>query len=125
NHPKPWRKQLNILLAYAYFYNPLRLAVSLVRPRGTRYLDEAIWQLLGMRGLAQTIRRTFGWMLRLRFGTIRRRSTPPLSRIPMRSAKGGAASHALPGTISATDVESNGCAPRTEKAHVVELIMSV
>ena len=29
-HPRPWLKQLSILLAYAYFYNPLRLLLSLV-----------------------------------------------------------------------------------------------
>jgi radical SAM superfamily enzyme YgiQ (UPF0313 family) len=32
-HPKPWRKQLNLLIGYVYFFNPLRLLWSLVRPK--------------------------------------------------------------------------------------------
>ncbi len=108
NHPKPWRKQVNILLAYAYFYNPLRLVISLVRPKSRLYLEDGIWQVFGMWGLAQTVRRTFGWMLRLAFGKVERRSAPPLSRIPMRSVDGGRASHALPGTAQAAPGEPAG-----------------
>ncbi|MEQ8791719.1 MAG: radical SAM protein [Pirellulaceae bacterium] len=29
-HPRPWLKQLNLLLAYAYFFNPLRFLLALV-----------------------------------------------------------------------------------------------
>lgn len=100
NHPAPWRKQLNILLAYAYFYNPLRFLVSLVRPASRLYLADALWQFVGMWGLAQTLRRTFGWMLRLRFGKIVRKSAAPSSRIPMRTPDGAVASHALPDASS-------------------------
>ena len=32
-HPKPWRKQLNLLLAYLYFYNPLRFLLALIVPK--------------------------------------------------------------------------------------------
>jgi len=31
--PHPWRKQLNILAAYLYFYNPLRFLIALVLPK--------------------------------------------------------------------------------------------
>lgn len=96
HHPKPWRKQVNILLAYAYFYNPLRFLISIVRPNTKLYLADATWQLLGMWGLAQTVRKTFGWVVRLRFGRIRRRAAPPMNAIPMRAADGSRASHALP-----------------------------
>ncbi|RMF75493.1 MAG: radical SAM protein [Planctomycetota bacterium] len=97
NHPKPWRKQANILIAYAWFYNPLRFLVALVRPKSKLYLADAIWQCYGMWGLAQTVRRTFGWLLRLRFGRIRRKTRPPLNRIPMNAPDGSRADHALPG----------------------------
>lgn len=30
NHPRPWMKQLNLLAAYAYFFNPLRFAMALL-----------------------------------------------------------------------------------------------
>jgi radical SAM superfamily enzyme YgiQ (UPF0313 family) len=32
-HPRPWLKQLNLLLAYLYFFNPWRLLVALVLPK--------------------------------------------------------------------------------------------
>jgi radical SAM superfamily enzyme YgiQ (UPF0313 family) len=96
DHAKPWWKQINILVAYAYFYNPLRLLWSLVRPNTRIYLTDAIWQAAGMWGLGQTVRKTFGWVLRLRFGKIRRKSAPPMNRIPMRAVDGTRASHALP-----------------------------
>ena len=57
---KPWRKQLNILIAYAYFYNPLRLLRALVLPRSKPYLMDAIMQGLGMCGALHTARRTLG-----------------------------------------------------------------
>jgi hypothetical protein len=47
NHDKPWRKQINILIAYAYFYNPLRFLVALVRPKTKLYLGDALMQALG------------------------------------------------------------------------------
>ncbi|RJP42028.1 MAG: radical SAM protein [Phycisphaerales bacterium] len=99
HHPKPWRKQFNILLAYAYFYNPLRFAKVLVAPRTRLYLADAVWQVLGMWGLALTVRRTLGWAARLRFGRIRRLNAPPVSALPMRGpAPASVADHALPGT---------------------------
>ena len=97
-HPKPWRKQLNIIAAYIYFYNPLRFLVALVRPKKGLYLMDAAVQAAGMVGLTVTIRRTLDWALRLRFGKIVRYSKAPDSLIPMRSVDGGPASHALPET---------------------------
>lgn len=32
-HPRPWIKQLNLLAAYFYFFNPLRMFVALLRPK--------------------------------------------------------------------------------------------
>ncbi|MFQ5592329.1 MAG: B12-binding domain-containing radical SAM protein [Phycisphaerae bacterium] len=100
-HAKPWRKQLNILAGYLYFYNPMRFLLALVRPKSGLYLADAVWQLLGMWGLVYTMRRTLGWTMRLWRGNIRRRTAPPASRIPMRGVSGTAADHALPGTPQA------------------------
>ncbi|MBN1489059.1 MAG: radical SAM protein [Phycisphaerae bacterium] len=97
-HSKPWRKQFNIMAAYLYFYNPVRLLIAFVRPKSRLYLADSLMQMLGMWGLSQTVRRTIGWAFRLRFGTITRKSRVPASPIPMRSADGRSASHALPGT---------------------------
>jgi radical SAM superfamily enzyme YgiQ (UPF0313 family) len=97
NHPQPWRKQFNILAGYLCFYNPLRLLVALVRPKGRLYLTDAGMQVLGMWGLMQTMRRTLGWAWRLMGGRIVRNTRVPASRIPMRGVQGQAASHDLPG----------------------------
>ena len=100
HHPQPWRKQLNLLVAYAYFYNPARFLLALVRPKSRLYLADALWQLLGMWGLGQTARRTLGWTGRLWCGNIQRKTSAPVSRIPMRGVN-GKADHALPGTPQA------------------------
>jgi radical SAM superfamily enzyme YgiQ (UPF0313 family) len=92
---KPWRKQLNIIAAYLYFYNPLRFLIALVRPKSILYFADAYLQVRGMQGLLKTVRRTLGWAIRLMRGRINRRSSPPASKVPMRSIAGGHASHAL------------------------------
>jgi len=115
-HPQPWRKQLNIMAAYLYFYNPLRFLLALVRPKSKLYLADALMQLAGMWGLAQTIRRTLGWAVRLMRGNIKRKSQVPASRIPMRSADGAAASHALPGTPQSGYVQSSVKSPAASRA---------
>ena len=62
-------------------------------------MTDAALQLLGILGLIQTYRRTLGWSWRLFRGKIQRAEHAPLSRIPMRGADGGPASHALPGAV--------------------------
>jgi radical SAM superfamily enzyme YgiQ (UPF0313 family) len=94
----PWKKQLNIMAAYLYFYNPLRFIKGLFKPVSRLYLADAGMQVIGMWGLSKTIRRTLGWAYRLRRDKdkIVRYKTPPISKLPMRSANGDRASHALP-----------------------------
>ena len=99
NHKQPWRKQLNILIGYASFYNPIRLASTLLRKKTKVSHKAAGMQVVGMLGLALTIRRTFGWALRLLFGKIERLHAPPSSPIPMQSVDGIAASHAAFGQV--------------------------
>jgi hypothetical protein len=93
NHKRPWQKQLTMLAGYLYFYNPVWLAVALIRGRSRVSLKPAGMQVVGMMGLMMTIARTSGWALRLVFGRIQRFTHPPASRIPMRSVDGGVASH--------------------------------
>ena len=93
-HKRPWRNQLNMLCGYLYFYNPIWLAVNLLRKRTKVSHKAAGMQVVGMLGLIQTVRRTAGWAVRLMFGKIERLSDPPVNVIPMRSADGAAASHA-------------------------------
>jgi radical SAM superfamily enzyme YgiQ (UPF0313 family) len=93
-HARPWKKQLNLWIGYLSFYNPLRLATELLRPKSKVGFKPAGMQVVGMMGLIQSVRRTSGWALRLMFGKITRLSRPPVSSIPMHSVQGTVASHA-------------------------------
>jgi radical SAM superfamily enzyme YgiQ (UPF0313 family) len=93
-HKRPWRKQLNLLMGYIYFYNPIWLAANLLRKRNKVASKAAGMQVVGMLGALMTIRRTFSWAIRLMFGKIERLSQPPQSKVPMRSVDGAVPSHA-------------------------------
>jgi radical SAM superfamily enzyme YgiQ (UPF0313 family) len=92
---RPWRKQLNMLVAYFYFYNPIWLLVYALGRRKHLRLKPAGMQIVGMMGLAHTFRRTFGWALRLMFRKIHRLNSPRRSTIPMRSVDGSLAMHEI------------------------------
>ena len=84
---RPWKKQINLLLAYVYFYNPIWLAVALWRRKTKLRLKPAGMQLVGILGVIQNIRRTLGWALRLAFGRIQRLTQPPVAKISTRQVK--------------------------------------
>jgi hypothetical protein len=94
SHKRPWRKQLNILASYIFFYNPIRLFVALCRHKGRLGFKPALMQFIGMYGLAHSIRRTLGWALRLMTGWIKRYDQTPAGPFPMRTPSGGIAPHA-------------------------------
>jgi radical SAM superfamily enzyme YgiQ (UPF0313 family) len=94
-HAKPWRKQFNLMAAYLYFYNPLRHLIALFYSKTKPHTAAAFYQVLGMWGLAHTVRRTLGWAIRLRRGGIKFRTAAPTSKIPMRNMAGRPASDAL------------------------------
>ena len=81
--------------------------MALVLPKSRLYLADSGMQLIGMWGLTKTIRRTLGWAVHLMGGKVKRKRAIPASPIPMRSADGGPASHALPGTPRGGFVPSN------------------
>jgi hypothetical protein len=82
-----------MLAGYLYFYNPVWLAVALIRRKRPLARKRAYMQIVGMMGLTMTIVRTSGWAVRLMFGGIERHSSPPASRIPMLGVHGIPASH--------------------------------
>ncbi len=59
------------------------------------HLADAAVQAAGIAGLAPTLRRTAGWLVRLWRGPVERASAPPRSRVPMRGAGGGRADHEI------------------------------
>ena len=111
-HPQPWRKQLNIMAAYLYFYNPLRFLFAVMLPKSKLYFADAFVQLVGMWGLTRTIRRTFGWAMCLLRGDIRRHTIAPASAVPMRAADGRTADHTLPLLPVGSELRPVHAAPR-------------
>ena len=93
-YSRPWRKQLNMLTGYLYFYNPLRLSVLLLRKKTKVSYRAAGMQIVGMLGLIQSIRRTSGWAVRLMFGKIERLTAAPANVIPLRSVDAAPPGHA-------------------------------
>jgi hypothetical protein len=68
---------------------------------------DAVVQLFGMWGSMHTYRRTLPWMLHLLRGKIERCEAAPASRVPMRSAVGDEAAHAIPGTPMSASGENH------------------
>ena len=93
NHKHPWKKPLNILASYLYFYNIVRLLVLIFQYRPKMSTRAIRFQVIGIYGLIHNIYRTLGWAFRLCFQKITRYSEPPCGAIPMRSPQGGVASH--------------------------------
>src|SRR5262249_18526499 len=83
-HKRPWQKQLNLMMGYMYFYNPVWLAARLLGKKTKVSTKAAGMQVIGMMGVTQTVRRTIGWAFRLKFGKIDRLPGPPQSKVPMR-----------------------------------------
>lgn len=78
----PWRRQINMLVSYAAFYNPINLALAL--PRFDKvWADRVVFQVLGMVGLAKSIYHSRDWLQRLICGPIEKCAEIPRSRIPM------------------------------------------
>ncbi len=80
----PWQRQLNMLLGYIAFYNPINLARVLLKFDGL-WLERVYFQAMGMLGLAKSIwnaRGTFWQMLR---GPVVRHRQPPEPKYPLRA----------------------------------------
>ena len=81
--PKPWRTQLNVLLAYASYYNPVNFVRTLLRPANKLYLAELHDSLMGMMGLIPTAIDSAKWSYRLWRGPITRKTSPPGPKAPL------------------------------------------
>ena len=81
--PKPWRTQLNVLLAYASYYNPVNFVRTLLRPSNKLYLAELHDSLMGMMGLIPTAIDSAKWSYRLWRGPITRKTSPPGPKTPL------------------------------------------
>jgi radical SAM superfamily enzyme YgiQ (UPF0313 family) len=89
-HSRPWQQQLNILRAYAAFYNPrntLRAFLSLRKDSlGPKRL---LFQLIGQIGLLLTVPKLLAWARQLKRGPIEVYPGLQAARIPMVDAADG------------------------------------
>lgn len=79
----PWRKQANIAIAYAAFYNPLSLVRDLFRKRNELWRFRVMYQTLGQLGLVQSVANGLPWTIRLLAGRIVNQRSAPAPRYPM------------------------------------------
>ncbi|UCG16556.1 MAG: radical SAM protein, partial [Phycisphaerales bacterium] len=80
---EPWRTQLNVVLAYAAYYNPVNLIRSVVRPSNSLFLAGAYDQVIGQIGLCRTAVQFGRWAFDLWRGPITRKVAAPGPKTPM------------------------------------------
>jgi hypothetical protein len=69
--PRPWRRQMNLLLSYLSFYNPINLVRAL--PRIDKlWAERIVLQFYGMFGLAKSAVQLRKWVQHLIAGPIER-----------------------------------------------------
>jgi hypothetical protein len=92
NDAHPWRRQMNILVSYASFYNPINFLFAL--PRFDKvWADRVMFQLLGMVGLVKSIYRLRTWVTRLMVGPIEKSTALPQPRFPIVSPNDASQKH--------------------------------
>ncbi len=81
--PKPWLTQLNVLLAYCRYYNPVNLVRSIVRPANSLVAAGIFDQVSGMIGLCANVVDSLRWSHRLWRGPVTRKMCPPGPKTPI------------------------------------------
>jgi radical SAM superfamily enzyme YgiQ (UPF0313 family) len=79
----PWRKQLNIYLAYASFYNPLNFVRAIVNWKDPLWTYRVMYQVYGMAGLVKSVVQGWGWLSSLYRGPIKKMQEVPRRRLLM------------------------------------------
>jgi radical SAM superfamily enzyme YgiQ (UPF0313 family) len=78
---KPWRKQLNVWLAYASFYNPVNFVKAICKWKDPLWHARVLWQVYGMAGLVRSIAKGWSWFKSLRKGPIQKSTAEPRPRL--------------------------------------------
>jgi hypothetical protein len=81
--PNPWRKQLNIYLAYACFYNPWNFVRAIADWKHPLWRFRVLYQAFGMFGLVKSFISGFGWLKNLWRGPVRKAQSAPRRRLEM------------------------------------------
>ncbi len=81
--PHPWRKQLNLYLGYARFYNPLNFARAVADWKDPLWSYRVMYQAYGMTALVRSLAKGWGWLSSLYHGPIYKMTELPRRRLPM------------------------------------------
>jgi radical SAM superfamily enzyme YgiQ (UPF0313 family) len=81
--PSPWRKQLNIYLGYASFYNPLNFVKAIMSWKDPLWNYKVFYQAYGMVGLVKSVIKGFGWIKSLWNGPVTKKTGVPRPRLEM------------------------------------------
>lgn len=80
---RPWRKQLNIYVAYARFYNPINFVRAIAAWNDPVWHYRVMYQAYGMTGLVKSFMKGWNWMWNLYRGPIKKMSEVPRRRLLM------------------------------------------
>ncbi len=81
--PHPWRKQLNIYMGYASFYNPLNFVKAIANWKDPVWSYRVMYQAYGMAGLVKSVAQGFGWLRDLYRGPVKKLKGVPPRRLEM------------------------------------------
>ncbi len=81
--PNPWRKQLNIMLAYAAFYNPFNFLKTLAQWKDPLWSFRLLFQVYGMVGLVKSVCQASKWLFNLWRGPITKKTAVPRRKLDM------------------------------------------
>jgi radical SAM superfamily enzyme YgiQ (UPF0313 family) len=81
--PHPWRKQMNIYLAYASFYNPFNFVKAILKWKDPLWSYKVMYQAYGMVGLVKSVSRGWGWLKSLWQGPVTKMADVPRRRLEM------------------------------------------
>jgi radical SAM superfamily enzyme YgiQ (UPF0313 family) len=79
----PWRKQLNLYLGYASFYNPLNFVRAVSNWQDPLWSYRVMYQAYGMAGLARSVVQGWGWLKNLYQGPISKMDGLPARKLDM------------------------------------------
>jgi radical SAM superfamily enzyme YgiQ (UPF0313 family) len=85
--PHPWRKQLNLYLAYGSFYNPLNFVRAVSNWNDPAWYMRVMYQGYGMAGMVKSLATSWRWIWNLYKGPIQKLPSVPRPRLPMIAAR--------------------------------------
>jgi radical SAM superfamily enzyme YgiQ (UPF0313 family) len=79
----PWRKQFNIYLSYASFYNPLNFVRAVADWKNPLWSERVLYQTYGMVGVVRSLAKSWNWLKSLYYGPVKKMDGVPRRRLLM------------------------------------------